>query len=228
MARFVSKRDETVRLFDNPVMEYLSRAHPATPLFYAPVLILCAYFAVVEQGWLAAGLAFAAGVLIWTLTEYWIHRSLFHYQPKAAWARRMAYLWHGVHHDYPRDHTRLVMPLMSSLPLAVMFYCVFWLVAGKATPGVFAGFALGYIAYDLTHYAIHHWPLRNRVFLWLRKNHLRHHFADEHAGYGVTSPLWDYVFRTQYRAGKHVARRHAEAPAPATPAAETPLAAPNG
>src|SRR5205807_1447201 len=163
-----------------------------TPLFYVPVLVYFSYVGVAEQGWLVAGGLFAGGVLTWTLTEYWIHRSLFHIEPKSAWAKRMHYLWHGIHHDYPRDHTRLVLPLLSSLPLAVLFYLAFRILAGNWHPALFAGFALGYITYDLTHYALHHVHMRNRVFLWLRKHHLRHHFADEHAGYGVSSPLWDY------------------------------------
>lgn len=226
MASFVSKRDETVRLFDNPILEYCSRAHPATPLVYAPVLVYFAYVAVVEQGWLLAGGLFVVGVLIWTLTEYWIHRTLFHFEPKSAWGKRMLYMWHGIHHDYPRDSSRLVMPLLSSLPLAVLFYLAFRLVAGSWHPALFAGFALGYISYDLTHYALHHWQVRNRLFLWLRKHHLKHHFADDHAGFGVTSPLWDYVFRT-HRSVKQ-AHPHPVAQPPATPAAEAPLAAPNG
>jgi sterol desaturase/sphingolipid hydroxylase (fatty acid hydroxylase superfamily) len=139
----------------------------------------------------------------------------------------MLYLWHGIHHDYPRDSTRLVMPLLTSVPLAVLFYLGFRLLAGSWHPGLFAGFALGYISYDLTHYALHHWPVRNRVFLWLRKHHLRHHFADDHAGYGVTSPLWDYVFRTQ-RTAKPAHPQPAPQPPASPAAAEAPLAAPNG
>src|SRR5262249_52599802 len=55
MPGFVSKRDESVPLFDNPVLESLSRALPATPLFYVPVLVYFGYVGVVEQGWLVAG-----------------------------------------------------------------------------------------------------------------------------------------------------------------------------
>jgi sterol desaturase/sphingolipid hydroxylase (fatty acid hydroxylase superfamily) len=227
MGKFVSKRDESVRLFKNPVLEFFSRAHPATPLFYLPILVYLAYVGVAEQGWLIALALFGGGIVVWSLTEYWVHRGLFHAEPRSPWLKRMHYLWHGVHHDYPRDSTRLVMPLLSSVPLAIIFYGLFRLITGSWHAPLFAGFAFGYISYDLTHYAIHHWPMRNRVFLWLKRHHLRHHFSDDHAGYGVTSPLWDFVFRTRYPVTK---RREAEpSPVPTTAPAvtETPLAAPN-
>src|SRR5215211_6672443 len=122
MARFVSKRDESVRLFGNPLMEYMSRAHPATPLIYVPVLVYFGYVGVAEQGpWVALAL-FGGGFLVWTMTEYWVHRALFHYHPRSELGKRMHYWWHGVHHDYPSDSRRLVMPLMSSVPLAILFY----------------------------------------------------------------------------------------------------------
>jgi sterol desaturase/sphingolipid hydroxylase (fatty acid hydroxylase superfamily) len=227
MARFVSKRDETVKLFDNPVLEYFSRAHPATPLFYAPILIYFAYVGCAEQGLLLAGTLFLGGFLIWTLTEYWVHRALFHFQPRSAWGKRMHYWWHGVHHDYPGDSRRLVMPLMSSLPLAALFFLAFRLLAGEWHPALFAGFALGYITYDLTHYAIHHWRLANPVFRWLKTHHLKHHFTDEATGYGVSTPLWDYVFRTAHRSVPYAARPAAQPASPPT-AAEATLPAPNG
>jgi sterol desaturase/sphingolipid hydroxylase (fatty acid hydroxylase superfamily) len=64
---------------------------------------------------------------------------------------------------------------------------------------VFAGFGTGYVVYDSIHFAIHHWSMRNPLARELKRHHLRHHFTDEHTGYGVSSPLWDYVFRTSHR-----------------------------
>jgi len=227
MAKFISKRDESVKLFGNPFMEYMSRAHPATPLIYVPLLIYFAYVGVVEQGPLVALGLFVAGFLGWTLTEYWIHRLLFHYHPRSELGKRVHYWWHGVHHDYPNDSRRLVMPLISSVPLAFLFGGIFWLIAGEYYPALFAGFALGYITYDLTHYAIHHWNLTNPMFRWLKRHHYKHHFNEEAAGYGVSSPLWDYVFRTNYRSSAHPVQRAVAVPS-ASPATDAPFAASNG
>jgi len=51
----------------------------------------------------------------------------------------------------------------------------------------------------MLHYATHHFPMKRGVLLWLKQYHLRHHYKDDHAGYGISSPLWDYVFRTTRR-----------------------------
>ena len=46
------------------------------------------------------------------------------------------------------------------------------------------------------HYHIHHHRSDNRLSLALRRYHYRHHFQQSDRGFGVTSPLWDRVFRT--------------------------------
>jgi dihydroceramide fatty acyl 2-hydroxylase len=197
MAKFISKRDESIRLFQNPMLEYFSRLHPAVPVVvYLPV---CGYFFVgagSSQGFAPALAGLLGGLLLWTLVEYWFHRALFHYQPKTGWGKRISFLVHGIHHDYPQDSSRLVMPLLVSVPLALAFGGFFRLAFGAWYAGPFAGFTLGYVVYDSLHYAVHHLRLPGRLGRWIKRHHLRHHFTEEHAGYGVTSPLWDLVFRT--------------------------------
>ena len=113
---------------------------------------------------------------------------------------------HGVHHDYPNDATRLVMPPILSIPLAVIFYLMFRLLFGASAPAISAGFAFGYVCYDTIHYATHHFAMKQGVWRWLKHYHLRHHYRDDAAGFGVSTPLWDYVFGT--------ARRENNAPDP--------------
>jgi sterol desaturase/sphingolipid hydroxylase (fatty acid hydroxylase superfamily) len=136
------------------------------------------------------------GILLWTLFEYLIHRYVFHYEPKTRLGKRVHYIVHGVHHDYPNDARRLVMPPSISVPLAFLFYGLFFLFFGSLTPAVFAGLVFGYICYDMLHYATHHFAMKRGIWLWLKQYHLRHHFKDDHVGYGISSPLWDLVFRT--------------------------------
>jgi cyclopropane-fatty-acyl-phospholipid synthase len=53
------------------------------------------------------------------------------------------------------------------------------------------GLLCGYLAYALTHHAIHHWPADSR---WLRQRkrwHFLHHDKRNACCYGVTSGLWD-------------------------------------
>ena len=209
---YVSNKNESVRMFESRFMEFFSHVHPATPLvLYLPVIGFMLFVALARQQmplWSVAGL-FVAGLLMWTLLEYVIHRYFFHYEPKSRWGKQFHFMVHGVHHDYPQDATRLVMPPVLSVPLAVFFYGLFVLVFGRFAQGLFAGLIFGYVCYDSIHYATHHFALKSRVGLWLKQYHLRHHYKDDHAGFGVSSPLWDYVFGTTRK----------ESPAPTTTAA---------
>jgi len=196
---YVSKKNETVRMFESDLMEFFSRVHPATPLLlYMPVVGYMLYLSLWQQKLsnLAVAGLFVLGILFWTLLEYLIHRYIFHYEPKSRLGKRLHYIIHGVHHDYPNDARRLVMPPSISVPLAVLFYILFLLIFGHLAPGVFAGLVFGYVCYDMLHYATHHFPMKRGLWLWLKQYHLRHHYKDDDAGFGISSPLWDYVFGT--------------------------------
>jgi sterol desaturase/sphingolipid hydroxylase (fatty acid hydroxylase superfamily) len=187
-------------MFDNPVLEVLSRVHPVVPpLLYLPVVTVCLVRAIGHEDLGVAPVAgmFALGLLAWSLAEYLLHRFVFHFQPDTRWGRRLHFIIHGVHHDYPHDPMRLVMPPSVSIPLAIVTFIGFRALLGPAwSLPFFAGFVVGYLFYDMTHYHIHHHRSQNRISLLLRRYHYRHHFQQSSRGFGVTSPLWDQVFRT--------------------------------
>lgn len=197
MAKYVSNKNETIRLFKNPVLEYFSHIHPVTPLVvFIPVMLVMIYLGYTATGILSTFICFVSGIFLWSLTEYVIHRWVFHYEPKSETGKKVHFLVHGIHHDYPRDATRLVMPLLVSVPLATLFYLLFKAVFGIYHYNIFAGFVLGYVSYDSIHYATHHLDMKGKMGKFLKTYHLRHHYADEHTAYGVSNPLWDYVFGT--------------------------------
>ena len=196
---YVSNKNETVRMFESDFMEFFSRVHPVIPLaLYLPVVGYMLYVSLWRQhlSFVAVAALFLLGVLLWTLIEYLIHRYIFHYEPKTRWGKQLHFVVHGVHHDYPNDARRLVMPPVISIPLAFLFFGLFLLIFGSLAPAVFAGLVFGYLCYDMLHYATHHLAMKRGMWLWLKQYHLRHHFKDDHVGYGISSPLWDYVFRT--------------------------------
>ena len=117
--------------------------------------------------------------------------------------KRISFLFHGVHHQYPNDKKRLVMPITLSLAVAVLLLSITWLLFGTWTWAYSAGFTTGYLAYDMTHYSIHHFKAPNIKFLkrvW--KSHIDHHFRDSTKGYGVSSAFWDRVFGTMQKPKK--------------------------
>lgn len=196
-AKFISNKDETIPLFKNPVLEYFSHIHPITPVVtFAPAIAYTFYLGFVTLSWISLMLFFVVGLFVWTFIEYAIHRWAFHYHPKSELGKQIHFLIHGIHHDYPRDSTRLVMPVPVSIPLAVLFYFVFYVIFDIYTNALFCGFICGYVAYDSIHYATHHFPMRSGIAKWLKDYHIRHHFEDDEAAYGVSNPLWDFVFNT--------------------------------
>ena len=199
-SRRTTPRGETCRMFENDVLERFSRIHPATPfVVWLPVAVVCVGRCVArhDRSLPAIAATFLAGVLVWTLAEYFLHRYVFHWTNDTPWGKRIHFLLHGVHHDYPNDKDRLVMPLLTSGPLAVIFYALFVTVAGHSVgQAAFAGFTLGYLFYDGTHYYVHHFIPVWRWGKLLRRHHLTHHHADHEGGFGVSTPLWDLVFQT--------------------------------
>jgi Fatty acid hydroxylase superfamily len=218
---FVSARDESVRMFRHDWLERMTRVHPAIPhLIYLPVIAGLLWWAPTPpftDVWLAG-----AGLLLWSAVEYVMHRHLFHapdavmsethdivaqLRPGEAvvprlpgWRHVVYFIMHGVHHEYPSDSSRLVVPPGASVPLAVLFALSFRGVLGPHLwAPVFVGFLGGYLVYDTVHYAVHHRRMRTAIGRYTKWRHYRHHFTDPDRDYGVTSPLWDLVMGTRSR-----------------------------
>jgi len=185
-------------MFASPLLDRLTRVHPLVPVaIYVPAIAVLFAGGAVELGALSALALGLGGYAVWTLTEYWLHRVIFHYEPRRGFGARLHWMLHGVHHDHPNDPLRLVMPPTASVPLASAFCTVFWLVLGAGNAAPFsAGFLSGYLAYDLIHYHVHHHRPLSAIGRRLRELHMRHHFQDDERGFGVSAPYWDRVFGT--------------------------------
>lgn len=190
-------------MFQNDFLERLTRIHFSVPLFiFVPVIL---YFTC--QSFFELGLSitlfllfFISGLCVWTLTEYVLHRFVFHWCPLGKWGERIHFIFHGVHHDYPSDSKRLVMVPTVSIPLAALFYWLFKsLIGPDHVAPFFVGFLCGYLFYDMTHYAIHHYNFKSKFWLDLKHHHMLHHYMHAHHGFGVSSKFWDMVFRTTFR-----------------------------
>jgi sterol desaturase/sphingolipid hydroxylase (fatty acid hydroxylase superfamily) len=196
-----------IRLFKSNFLEFFTHISPLTiVILYAPVAVYFLIKAISNRGAFSSPvlipLLFLVGLFFWTLAEYTLHRFVFHFRPRNAWQERVSFLMHGVHHKQPRCKTRLVMPPPLSIPLALLFWLLFTLLLGSLSglsnwvAPSFSGFMTGYLIYDLTHYATHHFPIRSRYYRFLKKYHMDHHYKTPEARFGVSSPIWDYVFGT--------------------------------
>lgn len=187
------------RVFDNPVLDKLSRVHWTFPLAYLPFAAWLIWEATSRLSvWSIVGLVIA-GYLVWTLCEYVFHRYLFHWEPPGKIGERIHFLLHGIHHEHPSDPLRLVMPPLMSVPMMFIAFAV-----GRALFGadlvlpMMAGFIVGYVIYDEIHFHVHHRAPRTKIEAKLRRLHMLHHFRDPDRGYGVSAPWWDSVFGTGY------------------------------
>lgn len=191
------------RMFRIDFLEkYLSRVRPwQIVALWAPITAGLLGYALVRSALdlpAVLGLA-AAGVFFWTLLEYLLHRFAFHFpvNPSSELQRDLAFLIHGVHHDYPHDPDRLVMPPAASILIALVLGPLVYLAMGpERFPPAFAGLVGGYIWYDLTHYGCHYWRPQTAFGRMLRRHHLQHHFKSDSINYGISTPLWDRVFGT--------------------------------
>lgn len=187
------------KIFNNVILEKLTKGHAFVPItmhyLIASTLLIYSFIA---YGLSLSSILinFFAGLLIWTLFEYLAHRYIFHMDTTTKIREKIQYTFHGVHHEYPRDTQRVVMPPLPSLIIGIVIITIFRLVLGIPGFAVVAGFLAGYASYALIHYSIHtRIPPKNAMGkLWM--HHSYHHYKNDAQAYGVSSPLWDYIFRT--------------------------------
>jgi len=197
----LKETEQTPRLFQNNLLEILSRTPPAVVvIIYLPIVIWLLWYSIIKAdvGVWQTALMFVAGAPVWTFTEYWLHRTIMHWVPNISWGARMHFWVHGIHHDWPHDPYRLVMPPAISLTLFFIFLGIFSLLFGKFCWAFQAGFTLGYIIYDLSHYFFHHAKPRYNWLKSLQRHHLQHHFNPKYDDihYAITVPIWDRFFGT--------------------------------
>ncbi|MEA4812012.1 MAG: sterol desaturase family protein [Anaerolineaceae bacterium] len=200
--------EQPLRLFESDFLEFFTHINPLVVLILFTSIIVYFLWVGVKANpgtlWWRVAVTWLMGIFIWSPVEYILHRFVFHFSPKnpSDKTKRFLFLMHGVHHAQPREKTRLVMPPVVSIPLAAFFLLIFHFFFGKlfglefAVSGLFAGFATGYLVYDLTHYALHHFSMSGDYFRKLRQHHMGHHFKTHDAKYGVSTWLWDEIFHT--------------------------------
>jgi sterol desaturase/sphingolipid hydroxylase (fatty acid hydroxylase superfamily) len=190
MTTYVKKEGQG-RIFNQAWLEIFTKTNPVIHVItYGGA---ATFFATFNHLTLSESvLFFIVGAIAWTLVEYLLHRFLFHIKPG-----KFQYTIHGVHHEYPRDKERLMMPPLPGIIISAFFYGVWWLLMGpKYAPIFMVGFLAGYLFYTFIHYLVHaHKPIKPFTFFW--SHHLKHHNPQfENKAYGVSTPIWDWIFGT--------------------------------
>jgi sterol desaturase/sphingolipid hydroxylase (fatty acid hydroxylase superfamily) len=195
----IPKNKGTKQLFKNPVLEKLSRTHISVPLTiffsYAAILLYWSITHTSLSPWATIGM-FVLGVISFTWVEYNVHRYVFHMQTYTKLREKLQYTMHGVHHEFPKDKDRLAMPPLLSVTIATILLLLFRLILGDLVFSFLPGFLVGYAYYLSIHYMVHAFqPPKNFLkILWV--NHSMHHYKHGELIFGVSSPLWDYIYGT--------------------------------
>lgn len=193
------KKQENLRMFENPFFEALSKTNFIVPLlFWSPVVVYFLFLSFKNCDLFIIALGFSLGAFLWTLLEYTLHRFLFHLKSEKKWVQFVVYVFHGIHHATPNDKGRLLFPPAPASLIAISLYSLLGLTLPPPyTYPIFLGLLVFYLAYDYIHYATHHFKMTSSVGRYLKHYHLKHHFVCPNRNYGVSSPLWDYIFKTQ-------------------------------
>jgi sterol desaturase/sphingolipid hydroxylase (fatty acid hydroxylase superfamily) len=132
------------------------------------------------------------GAFTWSFAEYQLHRFVGHGRGRSLFARE-----HRQHHavgDYFAPSWKKALNVGPVL-LAVTIGGTYYLGVVGAAYG--AGLAIAYIGYELFHRRLHTHAPRGRFGRWARRHHFHHHFHDPAGNHGVTTPVFDVLFRTQ-------------------------------
>jgi sterol desaturase/sphingolipid hydroxylase (fatty acid hydroxylase superfamily) len=193
------KNKGTRRLFKNPVLEKLSRTHISIPvsifILYSSGLLYWSITHTALSAIVSAGMFFL-GLLLFTWVEYMVHRYFFHLKAYNEVRAKLQYTIHGVHHEFPKDKDRLAMPPLLSVTIATILLLILKVILGDLVFSFLPGFLVGYAAYLSVHYMVHVYPPPKNFFKALWINHGMHHYKDGEYIFGVSSPLWDYVYGT--------------------------------
>jgi sterol desaturase/sphingolipid hydroxylase (fatty acid hydroxylase superfamily) len=194
-----SKNAGSKKLFDSPVLERLSRTHIAIPLsiflLYSASIL---YWSVTHTALsvLSIIILFTLGGIAFTWVEYNVHRYIFHIPTPSILREKFQYTIHGVHHEFPKDKDRLAMPPLLSITVATLLLLLFRLIMGDFAFAFMPGFLSGYAGYLFVHYVVHVYAPPANGFKALWRNHAIHHYKNGAVVFGVSSPLWDYVYGT--------------------------------
>lgn len=189
----------TAIMFDNPIMERISRTHVSIPITMFLVFAGVSFYYALTDTSISLGLGLLvmfAGYIFFTFVEYMMHKHFFHMEPDTPIKDKLQYSVHGVHHDYPKDKDRLAMPPFVSAAYAAISYLLFKLILGDFAFYFLPGFLVGYASYLGVHYIVHAFNPPKNFFKILWVNHAIHHYKDPDIAFGVSTPLWDIVFGT--------------------------------
>jgi sterol desaturase/sphingolipid hydroxylase (fatty acid hydroxylase superfamily) len=132
------------------------------------------------------------GAALWTLTEYIMHRIIYHRIP-------IFQKYHEAHHKDPRAYVG-APPMFGTTAVFVASFMPLAPFAPVLANAISVGMLIGYTFYMIVHHACHsRTPTPGGYLHRVRLHHAVHHYRDDNGNFGVTTSFWDRVFGTHIR-----------------------------
>ena len=166
-------------------------------LFYGILAIFCLWFGFKHDSYSLPirGLFLSFGIVIWTFIEYLTHRFLSHLQIFSKWHD------HSIHHKDPNNPNEIVFRIRDSFLPALIIFALIYLCSESinVSLAIFSGALIAYIIHEWIHFGSHFWKAKTRLGKFLYETHHRHHFKNPNKDFGISNPLWDFIFGTLSR-----------------------------
>lgn len=197
MNRTRESKYSSVRFFDNPILNKLCHTNIVSlSIVFIPVALYFIYLSIRHHPPVIVIFGMLLGLFIWSFVEYFTHRFLFHFKFTNERIKYLHSIFHLAHHKYTQDSSKYQTLLVLSIPGSIAFYYLFMFLFGSVGSTVMAGFIIGNIIYEYTHYSTHKFKMQTKIGKFLKQHHMHHHYFDDKKNFGVTSLLWDWVFNT--------------------------------
>ncbi len=196
---FLSNKNMPEKIMEEEVFPGFYITQPHLPfLVFTPIALIMLGIALfyIQMPIKNILIGLGASLLFWPVFEYFMHRYLFHWEPKSAFGKKFIYTIHSGHHDYPNDNRLMLVGPIVSVPAFLMIWGLVYLIAGHYTHPFMAGVATCYMFYDWLHYASHNYNFKNKIFQNLKTHHMRHHYEDNEKNFAFTTLIWDIIMRT--------------------------------
>src|SRR4029450_13601605 len=190
------------------------RFYPSTALYTTYVALITVLGMRSGRPWTALAY-FAAGIVVWTLIEYAVHRFVLHGRfpdgrnPYRRFTHRHLDPLHWEHHARPWDGNHINGTLKDTLAVMIVFAAVGFLFPLPTGPMLVAGIVAGYVAEQWVHHSVHFYRFNNRYFQYIRRHHLYHHSPKGmEVAFGLSNGFWDIVWDTRISEEERMALYH--------------------
>lgn len=182
------------------------RLYPVT-IVYSAYAVTVVTLAVRSAGPSRPLAYYAAGILLWTIVEYLVHRHILHGRfPDGPgilrhWLHATFDTLHTEHHARPWDGNHINGTLKDTALYVALFAALSFLAPLSTAPVLVAAFVQAYVVEEWIHQSVHFiavYRFKGPYWRYITRYHSYHHSPrGSELAYGLTNGAWDVAFGTR-------------------------------